>query len=533
MQQFIYRITGPQSVERLEPLVQKLCAVSEGTEATDAGSDAAAEKRLDLVWETACEQSWRARHSQARVLNRLHNSAILEDKGNLAFLQLRMGCPVLETFVAPGGASQVLAWASRRWENNEASTSSQTSDWWVVKVARGNGGRDVWIMNAKNYSLVVAEFAKDDELVIQKYVHSPLLWKGKKFHFRAYSVLRADMSALLFSKAFILTAGQLYDANASADATKHITNLSINKRFVGHPGQVVCDLPSEYPLAFSQMKAMWREVAKASTPFMSQQTSATHFEFFGIDVIADTDGVCWLVEANRLPGLESSKNNKEAEDVMYDDMMESLLRLVLSPVLPSLAAPCASGGEWVGVWQGAEAVGTETWKNTFSWRAFTRRAENRTKVVLLQDSRPAPVPAPVHSGTCGVEGCTRLKEGAPTLRCSRCTQQLYCGPEHQKQHFPLHKKTCRAPAASPPPAPAPAPVPAPATATSRAAEAEEVRVGRCMFCGEQVQMRSEEEAVDHMRQCSALQEQLASKEQFTIPSILKDKVDASAFMNKK
>jgi hypothetical protein len=54
-----------------------------------------------------------------------------------------------------------------------------------------------------------------------------------------------------------------------------------------------------------------------------------------------------------------------------------------------------------------------------------------------------------------------------------------------------------------------------------------------MFCGEQVQMRSEEEAVDHMRQCPALQEQLASKDQFTIPSMLKDKVDASAFMSKK
>jgi len=528
MQQLLYRITGPQSVERLEPLVRKLCAECEGREALDTNLDAAAEKRLDLVWETACEQSWRARHSQARVLNRLHNSAILEDKGNLAFLQLRMGCPVLETFVAPGGASQVFAWASRRWGGDEAATSAQSADWWVVKVARGNGGRDVWIMNAENYSRVTAEFAKDDELVIQKYVHSPLLWKGKKFHFRAYSVLRADMSALLYSKAFILTAGQLYDANASADATKHITNLSINKRFVGHPGQVVCDLPSEYPLAFSQMQTLWREVAKASTPFMSQQTNAAHFEFFGIDVIADTDGVCWLVEANRLPGLESSKNNKEAEDVMYDDMMESLLRLVLPPVLPSLAAPCASGGEWVGVWQGAEAVGAETWKNTFSWRAFTRRAENRTKVVLLQDSPPvpAPAPAPTLGGTCGVKGCTKLQEGAPPLRCSRCKQQLYCGPDHQKQHFPVHKQTCRAPAASPPPAPA--------GASSRTAEAEEeVRVGRCMFCGEQVQMRSEEEAVDHMRQCPALQEQLASKDQFTIPSMLKDKVDASAFMSKK
>jgi hypothetical protein len=52
----------------------------------------------------------------------------------------------------------------------------------------------------------------------------------------------------------------------------------------------------------------------------------------------------------------------------------------------------------------------------------------------------------------------------------------------------------------------------------------ESRICRCMFCGEEQLLKSEEEAVDHMRVCPALQEQLQSKDQFTIPSMLKEKM---------
>lgn len=40
-------------------------------------------------------------------------------------------------------------------------------------------------------------------------------------------------------------------------------------------------------------------MTKAAHPYMQHQVSPLHFEFFGVDVIADTAGQCWLVEANR------------------------------------------------------------------------------------------------------------------------------------------------------------------------------------------------------------------------------------------
>ena len=52
---------------------------------------------------------------------------------------------------------------------------------------------------------------------------------------------------------------------------------------------------------------------------------------------------------------------------------------------------------------------------------------------------------------------------------------------------------------------------------------EDHRQCRCMFCGDELKLSSEEAAVDHMRVCVALQEQLQSKDQFTIPSVVRNK----------
>ena len=51
----------------------------------------------------------------------------------------------------------------------------------------------------------------------------------------------------------------------------------------------------------------------------------------------------------------------------------------------------------------------------------------------------------------------------------------------------------------------------------------ESRISRCMFCGDEVTMETEADGVEHMRVCSALQEQLNSKDQFTIPKVLREK----------
>jgi hypothetical protein len=92
----VYRITGPQSIERLEPLVARL----DGS--WRAFEQATSNARIDLVWETTCEKTMKHYHDTAIVFNKLHNCQIIESKSNLAYLQRRMKRPTLTTFIALG-----------------------------------------------------------------------------------------------------------------------------------------------------------------------------------------------------------------------------------------------------------------------------------------------------------------------------------------------------------------------------------------------------------------------------------------------
>jgi MYND finger len=151
---------------------------------------------------------------------------------------------------------------------------------------------------------------------------------------------------------------------------------------------------------------------------------------------------------------------------------------------------------------------------------------------------------------CNYPGC----ESISNQRCSRCKMVYYCSVEHQKQNWSIHKVSCnkqnsiqsveiKGNNSSKP-------------AVETAAESSDVkgnesgetnqkksegsstqderkssvtddptckRQSRCMFCGEELVLGSEEDAVDHMRVCVALQEQLESPDQFTIPKALREK----------
>jgi hypothetical protein len=190
------------------------------------------------------------------------------------------------------------------------------------------------------------------------------------------------MSAFIYQKAFILSASETYDEINPNDTLKHITNLSINKKSYMHPGQVSTDLLKDYLIVYNNICTVWREVVKAAIPFMKHQTSLHHFEFFGLDFIADESQYVWLLECNRLPGLESSTNNKLAEDELYDDMMASMLRLVLPHTLR--LEESQDKGMWKQVSEPIDdcsAAGSNTFLNLFNWLAFFRKNGKKCSIV--------------------------------------------------------------------------------------------------------------------------------------------------------
>jgi hypothetical protein len=159
-----------------------------------------------------------------------------------------MAVPVLDTLLARSPA-EYQRWAKQHFaaaaEEGEGE-GGKDMDWWAVKSALGNGGKDVWITNRNNFEEVASQVPQQGELVIQKYVNRPQLWRGKKFHLRCYAMILADLSALFYDKCYILAAGLPYQTD-TADMHCHITNLSVNKHLPGYPGQVPCHLPSQFP----------------------------------------------------------------------------------------------------------------------------------------------------------------------------------------------------------------------------------------------------------------------------------------------
>ena len=76
--------------------------------------------------------------------------------------------------------------------------------------------------------------------------------------------MHATFKAMIYEMGFILTAGKPYvytkssitatsdcgyesDSDGDIDMNVHITNLSVNKRIDGHPGQVPVNIRNEYP----------------------------------------------------------------------------------------------------------------------------------------------------------------------------------------------------------------------------------------------------------------------------------------------
>ena len=107
---------------------------------------------------------------------------------------------------------------------------------------------------------------------------------------------------------------------------------------------------------------------------------------------------------------------------------------------------------------------------------------------------------------CAIDDCP----DSGRFRCGRCKNPdvLYCGQAHQSQHWRTHKVSCVTLATA-----------NTAASDAGAAQANEPasRMCRCMFCGQELCLQSEDEAIQHMGVCPALGAQLQSKGQFHIP----------------
>jgi hypothetical protein len=314
----------------------------------------------DLVWCLESEQDTLTTHlkQKSAVCANLLGTDIFEDKAHLAILQRRMKCPTLESHVCRGIAN-LSGFLHRTFRASHCSDAI-----WIVKQANSNGGEGLSIVSKRNWRLVVSRIratlteSLDHLFVVQHYVSKPLTWgdSGRKFHFRVYAMLRGDLSLYVFPRAFAHVANDKYDLEPMGSAfpdSVHITNVSRNSsnpsKFFGYH---VSHLPDEFPGVWESVKLAASEMVAAASPFL-HQISVKHFSILGLDILPDSEGGAWLLEANVPPCMGSqvdvaagparSALHGDASR-LHDDYLTSLVRDFIVPDLtPSISR--GTGGQ--------------------------------------------------------------------------------------------------------------------------------------------------------------------------------------------
>jgi len=91
------------------------------------------------------------------------------------------------------------------------------SQQWVLKDALANSAAAVWIICRQNWRAVAVavelEYREGEvELVLQEYLNTPSLYRGRKFHWRVYCALTAAHALYIYEMGFMHVANRLYEA---------------------------------------------------------------------------------------------------------------------------------------------------------------------------------------------------------------------------------------------------------------------------------------------------------------------------------
>ena len=186
-----------------------------------------------------------------------------------------------------------------------------------------------------------------NKILIQKYIESPLLYKGRKCDMRIWVLLTHDMKVYIFKEGHLKTCSVQYDLN-SEDAFTHITNYSFQKYnsnfqkfekgnevpFYEFQKFIDEKYPEKnYKLKKDLMKQI-KDIVKVTmlcgkNKMNKYNNRNCQFEIFGYDFMMDSDFNVFLIEINFNPGLEISSPWIQ---IVVPRMLDDALRLTLDKV---------------------------------------------------------------------------------------------------------------------------------------------------------------------------------------------------------
>lgn len=204
---------------------------------------------------------------------------------------------------------------------------------YIVKPQFGYGGQGIKIVS--NYNEVFNHIKdKDENWIIQKYIKQPLLYKGYKFHFRTYLMIRKmnnKINGFLYDKFWMYRAKKKYNLKNLDDEDIHITNVSKGGKMI--PG---IKLKDEIGVKrFNKIKKDIEKISKKSIEMIKKMRLCREkfedephicYEVLGVDYMVDEKDNVILLEFNTQVGYKK-KPNKWKREFLNSQFSETVCKL--------------------------------------------------------------------------------------------------------------------------------------------------------------------------------------------------------------
>ena len=183
-----------------------------------------------------------------------------------------------------------------------------------------------------------------NEIIIQKYLDNPLLYKKRKFDIRCFALVDSNLNVFFCREGHLKGSSELYDIN-NTNKFIHITNHSLQKKSskfeyyeygneMSYSDFKVFMKQEKIPLEnFDKMIERMKFLVKISFKSVGSKllriTPVLCFEIFGYDFILDNDFNPWILEINNNPGLGISS---PVIQKLVPRMIDDALRLTIDKV---------------------------------------------------------------------------------------------------------------------------------------------------------------------------------------------------------
>ena len=182
------------------------------------------------------------------------------------------------------------------------------------------------------------------ELIIQKYLDNPLLYRKRKFDIRCFALVDWNLNVFFCREGHLKASSFIYDVN-NINKFIHITNHSFQKKSkkfeqyetgneISYSEFKNFLLEENIPLSnFDKIIEKMKFIVKLSFQAVNNKIMRTpdvlSFELFGYDFIIDNEYNPWLLEINNNPGLSISSPVIEK---IIPRMMDDAFRLTIDKI---------------------------------------------------------------------------------------------------------------------------------------------------------------------------------------------------------